>query len=565
MPPLPPHLLEAMKAAAIEVGHQALAHKKAGLSIQYKPDHSLVTEADKQGEAIIHRHLDGFGFDFLGEETGQTLSGSDFSFIVDPIDGTTNYTTGDPNWMVSIGLSYKGEPVAGVTYQPDLDKLFWAEKGQGAFLQQNSQTRKLDVRTREPGAYVFDISSSRPAFMETARLQQALREEVLHTTERRYAARYRSGGCPSASLCQIAEGGRAGAIYWPVSLWDVSAATLIAQEAGVQLSLSKENPADTSPGAFYQLVSAIPSMYQAAQHAFDTAFGKQAHFYLGAHQTDMKSSLAADGIRYGVSVGRRQPMHQMHLDCVREIIDAGLHAVVVIGSANNPKNPYFNVLSNPLSESQQREQITQALTQVGIAPDRYTLLAVPDLGSMDEWAASIRYLLKANGFDPQASVFHYRSKSSDLEQSSQAIKPLRASHESLMRHGMSVWESFNRTIENDDMSATPFRTLDLQDPAHKPLCDATLVAPDYIRELAVQARAANPDKSLLDNLPVTLLDLSLDRLANEAGIRTADVLAGNPATSLDALSHAIKHWQNAPRTTISGAIALSSQAQALRR
>ncbi|MEW6061970.1 MAG: inositol monophosphatase family protein, partial [Bacteroidota bacterium] len=97
---------------------------------------NLVTEIDKQSEALIikkiHQHFP--SHDILGEESGAHELKSEYRWIIDPLDGTTNYTHGVPIYSVTIGIEYKKEIIAGVIYDPNADELFSAEKGQGAFL-----------------------------------------------------------------------------------------------------------------------------------------------------------------------------------------------------------------------------------------------------------------------------------------------------------------------------------------------------------------------------------------------------------------------------------------------
>ena len=551
-PALPDGLMEVMKRAALDAGRNALRHKKIGLDSELKPDQSLVTIADQEGEAIIHKALARYGYDFVGEETGVTDNGSDFSFVVDPIDGTTNYSIGDPDWLVSIGLLYKGKPIVGVTYQPELDKLYWAESGKGAWLTQGDQTKTLDQRGKEPAAYVFDILSNRPLWAEVASLHYLLSDAIKAYTEGKQKPRYRSTGCPSVPLCQMAEGARSGLICWPIAMHDVAASLVIAQEAGMQVDLhvnDREKPPYT-----LEIVASIPQLFEQTLEAFKSVTGKLAHFYRGRSEDGGVEHMRNDGIKYGVSVGRRQPMHRAHLDCIQEMVDAGLHPVIVIGSANVGANPLFNPYENPLNVKQQREQIDIAMRGAGIS--EYTVLEAPDLGNMEEWASSLRHTLKANGFDPTQCACHYRAKDDIVKEAAQLIRPMKASNESLMRYGLSPWESYNTSQEMDSVSATGFRTMDLRASENQQLMNNTLVAAEFIKEEAQRARFANPDKELLQKLPITMMDLALQRLREERGISTATILRSENAESMDQLVAAIKDAIAKPGTEITGELQL---------
>src|ERR1700722_19747619 len=106
------------------------------LQISQKGPSDFVTHADKRTEKILIEELSKArpGYGFLGEEGG-ALAGADKShrFIIDPIDGTTNFMHGIPHFAISIGLEREGQLVAGVIYNPVTDDLYYAEKGHGAY------------------------------------------------------------------------------------------------------------------------------------------------------------------------------------------------------------------------------------------------------------------------------------------------------------------------------------------------------------------------------------------------------------------------------------------------
>ena len=107
------------------------------LQVSAKGPGDFVTKADRKAEQLIRDELMGGrpNYGWLGEESGET-TGQDPTrrWIVDPLDGTTNYLHGLPHWAVSIGLEHKGEIVAGVVYDPAKDEMFVAEKGAGAWM-----------------------------------------------------------------------------------------------------------------------------------------------------------------------------------------------------------------------------------------------------------------------------------------------------------------------------------------------------------------------------------------------------------------------------------------------
>lgn len=124
------------------------------LAIRTKSNvYDVVTRADKESEAyiaaaILERWPD---HEILGEEGGSMgCAGSDWRWVVDPLDGTTNYSQGLPVFSVSIALQYRGETIAGVVFAPYLNELFWASKGGGAYMKSRSgEVKRLHVSDKQ--------------------------------------------------------------------------------------------------------------------------------------------------------------------------------------------------------------------------------------------------------------------------------------------------------------------------------------------------------------------------------------------------------------------------------
>ncbi|HEY8189695.1 MAG TPA: inositol monophosphatase family protein, partial [Micavibrio sp.] len=163
-------------------------------------------------------------FGFLMEEQGE-IKGSDgeFRWIVDPLDGTTNFLHGLPHWAISIALEQRGEIVAGIIYDPIKDEMFRAEKGSGAFM----KNKRLRVSGRKDMALSV-IAAGAPALNRNdhdgyLRQLAALLKSVAGV--RRY-------GAASLDLAYVAAGRYDG--YWEDNLkpWDVAAGILIVKEAG---------------------------------------------------------------------------------------------------------------------------------------------------------------------------------------------------------------------------------------------------------------------------------------------------------------------------------------------
>ena len=218
-------------------------------------------------------------------------------------------------------------------------------------------------------------------------------------------------------------------------------------------------------------------------------------------------------MKYAVSIGRRQPMHRIHVECIREIVDAGLTPIIIVGSVNKAGSKFFDPLRNPLTFEQQKEQLQAALPFL----KNPEIIPLEDIGHLEHWCASVVALLKDRLPD---CVMHYRAKQGD--ESGGAIESLSASEAIFAKLGLKSWRTVNKNPEDDLLNSSDLRALPI-DQLHD------LAAPDYIRTLMQQAREQNPDKQLLTLIPVTMLDISLMRLAREAGVSTASLLNNKPA------------------------------------
>lgn len=239
------------------------------------------------------------------------------------------------------------------------------------------------------------------------------------------------------------------------------------------------------------------------------------------HAEEIREELAAQGLAYGVSLGRRAPMHSIHVDCIREIEEAGLLPVIFIGSTNGADSPLFDPVKNPLTVGQQKEQLRRAVPE---AFDEARVITLPDTGNEATWFDQFFDVLQKAGFAGH-SVIHYRTKAADRQKMGEAIRPLSAYMEGFSSRGLPPWESYNRDPANDNINATDIRGFDLE--RLTPEQRAIIAAPDYIIDIAREARAADPDGALLEQrkLPLTVFDLTLSRLRQEAGISTAAVFA----------------------------------------
>lgn len=235
-------LLDFAVSMAREAGCIQLSYfRGSDLGIETKSNiYDVVTRADKACEAsiveaITARYLD---HAVLGEEGGPTGNAAgDYLWVVDPLDGTTNFSQGLPIFSVSIGLRYKGETIVGVVYAPYLGELVTAVKGGGAFLAcRDDVPKRIHVGAKQTLAesvlatgfpYDKDVCPDNNAD-NVARIVPHVRD-------------LRRFGSAAYDLCCVACGTLDG--YWELALreWDVCAGELIVAEAGGVVEPFREN------------------------------------------------------------------------------------------------------------------------------------------------------------------------------------------------------------------------------------------------------------------------------------------------------------------------------------
>ena len=196
------------------------------LQVSAKGPGDFVSRADMRAEGTIREELTEArpNYGWLGEETGE-VAGADPTrrWIVDPLDGTTNFLHGLPHWAVSIALEHKGEVVAAVVYDPAKDEMFVAEKGAGAYL--NDRRIRVSGR-RELIGMIFGTGIP---FAGSPLLPLTLKD-LARLTPR--TAGIRRLGVASLDLAYVAAGRLDG--FWERNLnpWDIAAGILLVREAG---------------------------------------------------------------------------------------------------------------------------------------------------------------------------------------------------------------------------------------------------------------------------------------------------------------------------------------------
>lgn len=217
------------RQAALKAGQFLRENIGKSFEISYKGAVDLVTDFDTQAQKMIIDHLSS-GFpdhDYLAEEGLSQKTGAEFRWIIDPLDGTTNYAHHFPVFTVSIALERKGNIVLGLVYDPMREELFSAEKGKGAFL----NGERVEVSSFDD----LDKSLLATGFPYDIRVSEV--NNIAHFNNFVTRAQgVRRCGSAALDLCYVACGRYDG--FWELKLnpWDMAAGALIVKEAGGRVS-----------------------------------------------------------------------------------------------------------------------------------------------------------------------------------------------------------------------------------------------------------------------------------------------------------------------------------------
>jgi len=197
------------------------------LNIQEKSRNDLVTQADQAAEAVIIDTIQKAypSHSILGEESGYT-AGNEFTWIIDPIDGTMNYTHGFPQFSISIALKFRDQIEHGLVFDPFNQDLYTASRGAGAQL----NNRRIRVSPRESLKHAL-IGTALPSAQNHSK--QALQKSfnLLHTLFERDAD-FRKVGSAALNLAYVAAGRLDGFFEAGLKEWDIAAGMLLVREAG---------------------------------------------------------------------------------------------------------------------------------------------------------------------------------------------------------------------------------------------------------------------------------------------------------------------------------------------
>jgi myo-inositol-1(or 4)-monophosphatase len=219
------HRYEVAKVLARRAGNLAMQYyeRREAINIQSKGVQNLVTDADKECEKLIARAVfeDFPGDCFLGEEAGFQNKGSSTIWIVDPIDGTSNFIRRIPFWCVSVGIAVDLRPVIGVVYDPVRDELYHSLAGEGAF-RNDAAIAVSGVDSLDQAMVGLGFSYRRPIREHAAAVESCLAAHC----------EYNRLGSGSLSLAYVADGRLDG--YWEghMNSWDAAGGLALVLEAG---------------------------------------------------------------------------------------------------------------------------------------------------------------------------------------------------------------------------------------------------------------------------------------------------------------------------------------------
>ena len=220
------------------------------LILNQKKDAGFATQADIKSEAFIIEQLKQLnaGIPFWAEESGKSSDNSDWYWVIDPLDGTTNFAHHIPYFCVSVALAYKDEPQIGAIYNPLMDELFVAYKGGGAHL----NGKKIQVSSCALQESIIATSLPYVSSDHFVNIFKGIQQVRSHVSALRMM------GAVAMDLAYSANGHFNGVFFSNLKWWDIAAGILILQEAGALVTDFKGQPLNNK---FINFVAASPTLH----------------------------------------------------------------------------------------------------------------------------------------------------------------------------------------------------------------------------------------------------------------------------------------------------------------
>ena len=183
----------------------------------------IITKHDKESDKVIVKAISEKypAYNVWTEESGVINRGSEYTWIVDPLDGTVNFTSGNPLYCVTLALLKKNEPILGVTYAPIIDELYVAERGKGAFL--NRERISVSTAEKLEECYVYFCEGGDKNRLRTGEINGAIYPKVRDL---------RKLGSAGLEAAWVACGRGDAYVTTKIEPWDVAAGVLLVREAG---------------------------------------------------------------------------------------------------------------------------------------------------------------------------------------------------------------------------------------------------------------------------------------------------------------------------------------------
>jgi len=196
------------------------------LQVSLKGPGDFVTNCDKKVEKIL---IDEFlkarpNYSILSEEIGEINNDDSFKWIIDPIDGTSNFLHGIPHFAISVGLEHNKEIICGIIYDPIKDEMFTAEKGNGSYL--NNQRMRVSSRSKLEDCMIFTGGPRR----ESKNREVALKEYYKFSSK--VLIPIRKLGSGALDMAYVAAGRCDGFWSRDLNYWDIAAGIILVKEAG---------------------------------------------------------------------------------------------------------------------------------------------------------------------------------------------------------------------------------------------------------------------------------------------------------------------------------------------
>jgi len=215
-----------IESVIIQAGEILLSYFGSKMSTKEKDGRGFVTEADLKSEKFLIENFSKIlpEASFFAEESGQKDNNSRYCFVIDPLDGTTNFAHGIPYFCISVAVTYNDEPILGFVYNPLIKEMFSAQKGKGAFLN-GSPIRISQIATFQRAFLAVCIP-----YEKNSEYYKRFIDNIIEVMKNGFA--FRHCGAAALDLAHVASGRFDAVFFEDMFWWDFAAGALLIGEAG---------------------------------------------------------------------------------------------------------------------------------------------------------------------------------------------------------------------------------------------------------------------------------------------------------------------------------------------